>query len=176
MSVLRSYQAEHGPDFPWSVGKDGPGVESRGGKDDPDGELRAFSPSAGEDMSAEGRRQLALFLVSSRGSRRGEGLQGEAYQSCCRILERVGGWVVPRGSRPALTCPAFLLRPGSIYTTLRPHTAPHSQPSTSRCPGTSRETRGYFCDSPDVGVYRLGSGTSPLPLTSCTAPSSTWTH
>lgn len=92
MSVLRSYQAEHGPDFPWSVGKDGPGVESRGGKDDPDWELRAFSPSAGEDMSAEGRRQLALFLVSSRGSRRGEGLQGEAYQSCCRILERVGGW------------------------------------------------------------------------------------
>ncbi|XP_023581316.1 phosphatidylserine lipase ABHD16A isoform X2 [Trichechus manatus latirostris] len=36
LSVLRSYQAEHGPDFPWSVG---------------------------EDMSAEGRRQLALFLA-----------------------------------------------------------------------------------------------------------------
>ncbi|XP_060045449.1 phosphatidylserine lipase ABHD16A isoform X2 [Erinaceus europaeus] len=36
LSVLRSYQAEHGPDFPWSVG---------------------------EDMSADGRRQLALFLA-----------------------------------------------------------------------------------------------------------------
>ncbi|KAM9233403.1 phosphatidylserine lipase ABHD16A isoform 4-T4 [Dugong dugon] len=36
LSVLRSYQAEHGPDFPWSVG---------------------------EDMCAEGRRQLALFLA-----------------------------------------------------------------------------------------------------------------
>uniref|UniRef100_G1TMM5 Phosphatidylserine lipase ABHD16A n=1 Tax=Oryctolagus cuniculus TaxID=9986 RepID=G1TMM5_RABIT len=36
VSVLRSYQAEHGPDFPWSVG---------------------------EDMSADGRRQLALFLA-----------------------------------------------------------------------------------------------------------------
>ncbi|XP_060225022.1 phosphatidylserine lipase ABHD16A isoform X2 [Meriones unguiculatus] len=36
VSVLRSYQAEHGPGFPWSVG---------------------------EDMSAEGRRQLALFLA-----------------------------------------------------------------------------------------------------------------
>ncbi|KAG8506040.1 Phosphatidylserine lipase ABHD16A, partial [Galemys pyrenaicus] len=36
LSVLRSYQTEHGPDFPWSVG---------------------------EDMSAEGRRQLALFLA-----------------------------------------------------------------------------------------------------------------
>ncbi|EHB16065.1 Protein BAT5 [Heterocephalus glaber] len=35
LSVLRSYQAEHGPDFPWSVG---------------------------EDMKAEGRQQLALFL------------------------------------------------------------------------------------------------------------------
>lgn len=23
VSVLRSYQAEHGPDFPWSVGKEG---------------------------------------------------------------------------------------------------------------------------------------------------------
>ncbi|XP_057556320.1 phosphatidylserine lipase ABHD16A isoform X2 [Hippopotamus amphibius kiboko] len=36
LSVLRSYQAEHGPEFPWSVG---------------------------EDMSPEGRRQLALFLA-----------------------------------------------------------------------------------------------------------------
>uniref|UniRef100_A0A673T2H8 Phosphatidylserine lipase ABHD16A n=1 Tax=Suricata suricatta TaxID=37032 RepID=A0A673T2H8_SURSU len=36
LSVLRSYQAEHGPDFPWTVG---------------------------EDMSADGRRQLALFLA-----------------------------------------------------------------------------------------------------------------
>ncbi|XP_047651075.1 phosphatidylserine lipase ABHD16A isoform X4 [Phacochoerus africanus] len=36
LSVLRSYQAEHGPEFPWSVG---------------------------EDMSADGRRQLALFLA-----------------------------------------------------------------------------------------------------------------
>ncbi|XP_004847033.1 protein ABHD16A isoform X1 [Heterocephalus glaber] len=36
LSVLRSYQAEHGPDFPWSVG---------------------------EDMKAEGRQQLALFLA-----------------------------------------------------------------------------------------------------------------
>lgn len=64
--MLRSYQAEHGPEFPWSVGKDGLGVEGRGGKDRrPRQELRAFSPSAGEDMSADGRRQLALFLVSS---------------------------------------------------------------------------------------------------------------
>nr|XP_020032189.1 protein ABHD16A isoform X3 [Castor canadensis] len=36
LSVLRSYQAEHGSDFPWSVG---------------------------EDMSADGRQQLALFLA-----------------------------------------------------------------------------------------------------------------
>nr|KAF6276487.1 abhydrolase domain containing 16A, phospholipase [Myotis myotis] len=36
LSVLRSYQAEHGPDFPWSVG---------------------------EDMSARERQQLALFLA-----------------------------------------------------------------------------------------------------------------
>ncbi|XP_054935810.1 phosphatidylserine lipase ABHD16A isoform X2 [Physeter macrocephalus] len=36
LSVLHSYQAEHGPEFPWSVG---------------------------EDMSPEGRRQLALFLA-----------------------------------------------------------------------------------------------------------------
>nr|XP_035964178.1 phosphatidylserine lipase ABHD16A isoform X2 [Halichoerus grypus] len=36
LSVLRSYQAEHGPDFPWSVG---------------------------EDMDADGRQQLALFLA-----------------------------------------------------------------------------------------------------------------
>lgn len=36
VSVLRSYQAEHGPDFPWSVG---------------------------EDMSVDGRKQLALFLA-----------------------------------------------------------------------------------------------------------------
>nr|XP_055186138.1 phosphatidylserine lipase ABHD16A isoform X3 [Nyctereutes procyonoides] len=36
LSVLRSYQAEHGPDFPWSVG---------------------------EDMNADGRQQLALFLA-----------------------------------------------------------------------------------------------------------------
>ncbi|XP_076414339.1 phosphatidylserine lipase ABHD16A isoform X2 [Peromyscus maniculatus bairdii] len=36
LSVLHSYQAEHGPDFPWSVG---------------------------EDMSTDGRRQLALFLA-----------------------------------------------------------------------------------------------------------------
>lgn len=34
VSVLRSYQAEHGPDFPWSVGKEGLGVEgSEEGKD-----------------------------------------------------------------------------------------------------------------------------------------------
>nr|KAF6461300.1 abhydrolase domain containing 16A, phospholipase [Molossus molossus] len=36
LSVLRSYQAEHGPDFPWSVG---------------------------EDVSVHGRQQLALFLA-----------------------------------------------------------------------------------------------------------------
>nr|XP_058932286.1 phosphatidylserine lipase ABHD16A isoform X2 [Kogia breviceps] len=36
LSVLHSYQAEHGPEFPWSVG---------------------------EDMSPDGRRQLALFLA-----------------------------------------------------------------------------------------------------------------
>lgn len=64
VSVLRSYQAEHGPDFPWSVGKDG--VEGwEEGKDVPGRDLRASSPCAGEDMSADGRRQLALFLVSS---------------------------------------------------------------------------------------------------------------
>lgn len=27
LSVLRSYQAEHGPDFPWSVGKEALGQE-----------------------------------------------------------------------------------------------------------------------------------------------------
>lgn len=66
VSVLRSYQAEHGPDFPWSVGKDGLSVEGwEEGKDVPGRDLRASSPSVGEDMSADGRRQLALFLVSS---------------------------------------------------------------------------------------------------------------
>ena len=34
-------------------------------KDVPGRDLRASSPCAGEDMSADGRRQLALFLVSS---------------------------------------------------------------------------------------------------------------
>lgn len=64
--------------------------------------------------------------------------EGLTQSSLPRRDPGVGGWVGLPGEA-ALTCPAFLLRPGSIYTTLRPHTALHSQPSTSRCPGTSRD-------------------------------------
>lgn len=90
VSVLRSYQAEHGPDFPWSVGKDGLDVEGcEEGKERPRWGLeRLFS--TGEDMSVDGRRQLALFLVSS-GAGEGKGLHGEAYTELVR--DPGGGWI-----------------------------------------------------------------------------------
>lgn len=80
LSVLRSYQAEHGPDFPWSVGKEALGQERGLGRVQDRGMPLGrvyLTPSkcflsAGEDMSADGRRQLALFLVSEGvGARRG---------------------------------------------------------------------------------------------------------
>lgn len=38
------------------------------------------------------------------------------------------------------TCPASSLRPRNICTTSKPHIAPRSRSSTSRCPGTSRDS------------------------------------
>lgn len=70
LSVLRSYQAENGPDFPWSVGKDVLGQERVSGRvQEVDEYPDVWTPceclfSAGEDMDADGRQQLALFLVS----------------------------------------------------------------------------------------------------------------
>lgn len=56
-----------------------------------DGELRAFSPSAGEDMSADGRRQLALFLVSS-GAGWGKACRERLTRSSCRV-QGAGCWL-----------------------------------------------------------------------------------
>lgn len=66
LSVLRSYQAEHGPEFPWSVGKESWARRAWEGQEEGEysGPLFEHLLSAGEDMSADGRRQLALFLVS----------------------------------------------------------------------------------------------------------------
>lgn len=76
VSVLQSYQAEGDVLFPWSVGKPGPFIIYKSNK-----QLTVLPSymyhltvlfffnmvsllmSPGEDMTLEGRRQLALFLV-----------------------------------------------------------------------------------------------------------------
>lgn len=99
MSVLRSYQAEHGPDFPWSVGKDGPYWRAEEGRTSQTGAEGLFSICRGRH---ECRGTEAAGTVP--GELGGEGLLGEAYQNLCRILEWVGS---SKGKLPCTYLPCL---------------------------------------------------------------------